>query len=158
MKILQINCQSWKTAKYSIGNIVDNCDIDLLCLSETFESEKEPVKFRNWSKLSKPRKDGYGGVAILYKDSEDGLIVERKQELEEESVEMICVKVTVDPQRTFLLVAAYIPPDKKEQMVGFVKVLQKCKRYKHLVVAGDLNAKSMNWNNSKSNVCGTVLE
>ena len=24
MKILQINCQSWKTGKYSVGNIVDD--------------------------------------------------------------------------------------------------------------------------------------
>ena len=74
MKLFSINCQSWKTAKSDFGEIVDNYNIDVLCLTETFESYKEPVSFRQWSKLSKPRKDGYGGVAVLYKDSDDGVI------------------------------------------------------------------------------------
>ena len=81
VKLFSINCQSWKTAKSDFGEIVDNYNIDVLCLTETFESYKEPVSFRQWSKLSKPRKDGYGGVAILYKDSDNGVILERKQDL-----------------------------------------------------------------------------
>ena len=60
MKILSINCQSWKTAKADIEHIVDNYCVDILCLTETFESEKEPVTFMNWSKVSKCRKGGGG--------------------------------------------------------------------------------------------------
>lgn len=55
MKTFTINCQSWKTAKCSFGNIVDNYGIDMLCLTETFENERESVTFR--SKISTPRKD-----------------------------------------------------------------------------------------------------
>ena len=61
MKIFSINCQSWKTAKSCFGEIVDNYSIDILCLTETFETDREPVAFRKWTKISKPRKDGYGG-------------------------------------------------------------------------------------------------
>ena len=71
MKIFSINCQSWKTAKSDFNEIVDSYGGDVLCLTETFENGKEPVTFRQWSKISKPRKDGYGGVEILYKDDED---------------------------------------------------------------------------------------
>ena len=80
MKIFSINCQSWKTAKSNFGEIVDNYNIDVLCLTEAFETVKEPVIFRQWTKISKSRSDGYGGVAILYKDNEDGVVLERKQE------------------------------------------------------------------------------
>ena len=158
MKIFSINCQSWKTAKQGFNEIVDNYGIDVLCLTETFETNKEPVTFRQWSKISKPRSDGYGGVAILYKDSEDGLVFERKENLEEDGIECICAKVTVTKDNSFLLVVAYVPPEKKEQLEGLLRVLDKCKEYKHIVLTGDLNAKSQSWNNKKANPCGTLLD
>ena len=127
MKIFSINCQSWKTAKSGFGEIVDNYNIDILCLTETFETAKEPVTFRQWSKISKPRGDGYGGVAILYKDNEDGVVLERKLDLEEDGIECICAKVTVSKSDSFLLVVAYVPPEKKDQLEGLLKVLDNCK-------------------------------
>ena len=53
-----------------------------------------------------------GGVAILYRDDEDGIILERKTELEIDFVEGICVKVTINPCISFLLVTSYVPPEK----------------------------------------------
>ena len=113
MKIFSVNCQSWKTAKGNFYSIVDDYDIDVLCLTETFESVKEPVKFKQWCKVSRPRKDGYGGVAILYRDDENGVIIQRKQALERDDVEVICVEVTTQRKESFLLVAAYVPPEKR---------------------------------------------
>ena len=159
MKILSVNCQSWKTAKGNFSNIVDDYDIDMLCLTETFESVKEPVKFKQWSKVSKPRKDGYGGVAILYRDDENGVILQRKQELEKADVEVICAEVTTQKKESFMLVAAYVPPEKKDQLEGLLSVIDKCKDiYKHIIITGDLNSKSLDWNNRKANTCGLVLE
>ena len=158
MKIFSINCQSWKTAKSDFNEIVDSYGVDVLCLTETFENGKEPVTFRQWSKISKSRKDGYGGVAILYKDDEDGVIMERKQDLELDTVEVICTKVTTSRNNTFLLVVAYVPPEKKEQLEGLLTVLDKCKDNKHIILTGDLNSKSLDWHNKKSNTCGNILE
>ena len=70
-------------------------------MTETFKNGKEPVTFRQWSKISKPRKDGYGQVAILYKDDENGVILERKQELELDTVKVICTKVITNRNNTF---------------------------------------------------------
>ena len=69
MNLFLINCQSYRTAKSSYNEIVDSYEIDVLCLTETFETDREPVHFRQWSKISKPRKVGYWGVAVLYKDN-----------------------------------------------------------------------------------------
>ena len=159
MKLFSINCQSWKTAKSGFSDVVDSYGIDVLCLTETFESAREPVTFRKWSKISKPRKDGYRGVAILYKDDENGVIIERKKELELDTVEVICSKVTTNKNNTFMLVVAYVPPERKEQLEGLLVVLDKCRKdYKHIILTGDLNSKSIEWNNKKSNVCGNLLE
>ena len=116
--IFPFNCQSYRTAKSNLNAIVDNCEVDILCLTETFENEREPVRFRQWSKLSKPRKDGYGGVAVLYKDDENGIIMKRKQELERDGVGAICAKITTD-KNSFLLVVAYVPPKKRSSLKGY---------------------------------------
>ena len=47
---------------------------------------------------------------------------------------------------------------KKDQLLGLISVLEKCKDFKHLVLTGDLNCKSLEWNNNKSNTCGVILE
>ena len=57
MKFLSINCQSWNTAKKSIQNLESNYDVDIICLSETWETKKEPVKFKDWQIIAKPRKN-----------------------------------------------------------------------------------------------------
>ena len=118
MKLFSINCQSYRTAKSNFNTIVDNYEIDILCLTETFESQIEPVHFRQWSKLSKPRKDGYGGVSILYRDDENRIVMERKQDLERDEVMAICAKVTTK-KTSFLLITAYIPPEKKSKLKAY---------------------------------------
>lgn len=159
MRILSLNCQSWNTAKSSVNYVVDNNSIDLLCLSETFESIQEPLKFRCWSKISRARGDGYGGVAILYKDDEDGVYIQRRAELEDHEVEAICAEVSVKSKESFLLITAYIPPQKNDQMLGLIKIIKNCKsKFHHVLVTGDFNAKSLAWNNIKVNTCGTLLD
>ena len=32
------------------------------------------------------------------------------------------------------------------------------KEYKHIILTGDLNAKSLDWDNKRNNACGTILE
>ena len=73
-------------------------------------------------------------------------------------MEVLCAKVTVSKDNYFLLVVSYIPPEKKEKLEGLLKVLDNCKDYKHIILTGDLNSKSLEWNNKKVNPCGTILE
>lgn len=131
----------------------------MLCLTETFESLQEPVKFRNWSKLGRARDDGYGGVAILYKDDEDGVYINRRTELENQDVEAICAEVTVKTRESVLLIAAYVPPQRNDQMQGLIEIIKEGKKkFHHILVTGDFNAKSHSWNNRSINTCGSLLE
>ena len=67
-----------------------------------FESQKEPVSFWQWLKLSKPQKHGYSGVAVLYKDGGNGVILELKQDLEDEDLEVLFTKVIVNEDNFFI--------------------------------------------------------
>ena len=79
MKFLSLNCQSFKTAKKDISNLVDNYNLDILCLTETWESDSEKVQFKNWQILSRPRKqNAHGGVAILNRDLTNLLFCENR--------------------------------------------------------------------------------
>ena len=93
--------------------MVDNYNLDILCLTETWESDSEKVQFKNWQILSRPRKqNAHGGVAILNKRS-DKFVILRKPEFEKDDVEAICATVKLQDQDKILLVTAYIPPEKK---------------------------------------------
>ena len=93
MKFLSLNCQSFKTAKRDISNLIETYNLDILCLTETWESNSEKVNLSNWQVLSKPRKqNAHGGVAILSKQT-DKFIILRKPELEKDEVEAICATV-----------------------------------------------------------------
>ena len=93
MKLLSLNCQSYNTAKKDIYNIVDTYNFDILCLSETWETEKEKVNFKNWTIHSKARKsDNHGGVAVICKPSQN-FISQRITEYETEDVEALFIHI-----------------------------------------------------------------
>ena len=115
LRILSLNCQSWNTAKRGISRLLDFYKIGIFCLSETWETELNPVKFRNWGVFSKSRADGHGGVAIMCKPSEQ-FMVQRLEAYEVDGVEAICIKVITDTQNSFVVVNAYVPPGESDQM------------------------------------------
>ena len=88
MKIVSLNCQSWTTAKDSVKTLVHNYNLDLICLSETWEKDSKLVQFGSWPVLSKPRNNnsGHGGVTILCKPS-DEFYISRRTELENTNIE-----------------------------------------------------------------------
>ena len=52
---------------------------------------------------------------------------EKKTDLEEEGVEAVCSKVTVNASNSFLLMTAYISQQKRDQLEGLLKILDRCK-------------------------------
>jgi exonuclease III len=159
MKILSINCQSWNTAKSSINKTVENNDIDVICLTETWATTNSPVKFRNWQIIGKPRPDdsGRGGVAIAYKPADD-VYIKRLDNLEDPDTEAICVQVTLKNKVSFLLVAAYVPPESHiDQLERLFKIIERS-NYQNIVITGDLNAKSQEWDNINYNMYGKRME
>ena len=158
MKILSLNCQSWNTAKDSVKSIVLNYNLDLVCLSETWEKDNKPLHFGSWHILSKPRSNnsGHGGVAIICKPS-DEFFIARQTDLEKPGVEAIFAEVTLKDNLKFLLAVAYIPPSETKQLKDFLDIV-KTVNHKHIIITGDLNAKSQEWQNSSLNESGKLLE
>jgi hypothetical protein len=56
MRIFFINCQSFKTA-YGLSDTIEKYDIDVLCLNETFEKDKNRVFYKDWKIYSPPSLD-----------------------------------------------------------------------------------------------------
>lgn len=155
MKLLFINCQSFKTA-YGINDIVDKYDIDLLCLNETFENTNNPVRYKNWNILSSPRPDKSRGGAVICIKPSLNYVVEHVKEKELKFIEMTCVKITFKHNKTYNVWCPYIPPEKTALMEDICKHLSKDISVNTIIV-GDLNAKSFQWNNVE-NRHGKMLE
>ena len=83
----------------------------------------------------------------------------RKPKFEKDDVEAICATVKLQDQDEVLLVTAYIPPEKNEQMKGLIEIIKNCIiHHKNIIVTGDFNAKSKLWGNKNENCAGELLE
>ena len=108
--------------------------------------------------MSKPRNNnsGHGGVAVLCKPSDD-FFINRRLDLENANIEAIFTEVTLRSSLKFLLAVAYIPPTDTEQLKAFLDIVESV-NHEHIIITGDLNAKSQEWQNSSSNESGKILE
>ena len=79
--------------------------------------------------------------------------------MEKENLEAICVGIVLRDGSRFLFVICFVykPPNQKEQMKLFVELIKTVKS-KNIIITGDLNAKSHEWNNPSVNECGKLQE
>ena len=140
-------------------NLCQLYSLDILCLTETWESENSKVGIKGYITQSRPRGgDNHGGVACLYRQSNQ-FVLQRKSNLEMDGLEAICVEIKTEKKEEYLIIVAYIPPNKVEQMTLLSKLVKKAsKSYQNVIVTGDLNAKSTTWGNIEVNRVGEVLE
>ena len=145
--------------KKNLENLCQSYSLDILCLTETWESGKSKVGLKKYITLSRPRgRDNHGGVACLYRQSNQ-YILQRKSDLEMDNLEAICVEIKTERNETFLIVVVYVPPNKVEQMTLLGKLIKEAnKSYQNIIVTGDMNAKSTIWENAEINGAGSILE
>ncbi|CAG2201657.1 unnamed protein product [Mytilus edulis] len=156
MRLLFINAQSFKTA-VELKDIVRNYDIDILCINETFESKQNPLKFENWQIFSSPRPDkSRGGSAICIKPNLE-FVAERRQQYEKYDFEMVCLEIKDQQNKKINLWVPYITPENTEHMKKLCLEIN-TQKLENLVILGDLNAKSFEWNNKTENKHGELLE
>lgn len=68
-KLVQWNCLSLTTRKQDLINVINKHDPFLVCLQETWLRKESLFKMPGYVCLREDRPDGYGGVAILIKNS-----------------------------------------------------------------------------------------
>jgi hypothetical protein len=81
----------------------------------------------------------------------------RKSNHEIKAIEMVNLEIKDCHQRSFNLWVPYIPPDKPELMKHLCNHVEKSK-LENLILVGDFNAKSYEWNNRTENKHGEYLE
>ena len=72
--------------------------------------------------------------------------------------ESVGIDLTTDKGIKFTLLCPYIPPERQDQIEKLCSVIAEKKSEKPIIIAGDLNAKSQEWNNIKANKSGELIE
>ncbi|CAG2203499.1 unnamed protein product [Mytilus edulis] len=149
MKILFLNTQSFKTAT-GLKELCEKYNVDILCINESFESEKNPLSYGDWKPITSPRPNkARGGSAIFLKPS-NHFIGQRQEHLELKDIEMVSIEVKDSKNKTFHLWVPYILPEKPELMKKLCTHIEQ-QNLNNLILVGDLNAKSFEWNNTVEN-------
>lgn len=119
------------------------------------------MTFLDWQVYNEPRKGRKGGgVAICINSHTTNFTATRCAEYDEKNYEAVAVSIHTDANYTFNLLSPYIPPEETEQLEHLTKKVyekQNANRQK-LIIMGDLNAKSLEWNNDKTNKAGELVE
>lgn len=156
MRILFINCQSFKTA-YGLSDTIEKYDIDVLCLNETFEYDKNHVFYKDWKIYSSPRPNQTrGGAAICVKPNINYVSQQIFNE-QMQTIEMTCVNISFKDQQILNIWCPYVPPEKPKLMEELCNHINR-KMSENTILVGDLNAKSYQWNNGNENSHGRLLE
>ena len=145
MKILQLNCQSLNTSKNLLRNYVERHNIDVLCLSETWQKE-DKMLFKNWTCIQRKAPDTYGGVAIIIRP---GIKVVRVSDHENNINEFVWANVYLNNKVT-LIGSLYIRPGKLSHLTYLWNTLGKIKSTSAVLLCGHLNARSLMWEYSST--------
>ncbi|VDI80206.1 Hypothetical predicted protein [Mytilus galloprovincialis] len=84
-------------------------------------------------------------------------IGQRQEHLELKDIEMVSIEVKDSKNKTFRLWVPHIPPEKPGLMKKLCTHIQQ-QNLNNLILVGDLNAKSFEWNNTVENKHGELLE
>lgn len=140
MKILQYNCQSFKSNRDNIEYYLNNYDIDVCLLSEIFEfNENHNIcKLINFNIVYKNRPDGYGGVAICLKKA-----LKFKKIPYDSDYDIVILK-TNNFNRNFVFASTYFPPsiNKNDFENEVMQLLNFLDKFENIVLAGDFNARN----------------
>ena len=124
--------------------------IDILTLSETHIDEQdglEPDSYYDipgYSFISRPRKSGKGGGVGAY--ISDGLIWDRRLDLENEKIEVVWLEIRPKCSKGILIASVYRPPDSSKHLDKdfnelFNSMLTKAmSESKETILLGDMNA------------------
>ncbi len=142
MKILQLNCSSFtKVLRKQLSDYIDHKGIDVILLQETWG--RDQLQFKKWRPFINNASDGYGGVAIF---SSPTIKVALVEELHDDNLEAIWVKVTINSQKHVILGSVYIRPGDHGKVAILEDKIEKIGDQPWLLM-GDLNGRNVLWEN-----------
>ena len=141
LKIVHLNVHFLYPKLDEIKLLLLKQDIDILCLCETFLNDtfsNFELNIDNFKMFRKDRNTAGGGLVIY---TRDGIPCDQRQDLENESIESICIEIKQPNSKPFIISHFYRPPSSKVQWVkDFTLVLEKAiSNEKECIVIGDFN-------------------
>ena len=144
VRVLQWNSNSLNTTKLALEHYVDDRDICLVCLSETWH-KKDELTFKNWTTkgLVKNRCDGYGGVAILAHPS---MKIVPRPDFDIHDIEIVWAQTEIE-NCPVTIASVYIPPSRPDQLSLLIHNIEYVISQVNMpvIIMGDLNARSYSW-------------
>lgn len=156
MKILQYNIQSInkKENKDLLELFLQNEDIDIALLAETWVKNNAEVSLCNYNFLSKGRSDGYGGVGIAIRRNITYSIIGFDPKYE------IMGITTHNLRKNINIITAYIPPSTQRDAFKTMSkaIFETASRLNGVtLITGDFNAKAVSWGNSITDAKGHII-
>ena len=109
-KICQWNCRSAISNKLNLENILQQQDISIALLSETWFKPGQYISFSGYNTVRNDRMDGKGGVAILIKNN---MKFTELTGPNFDNILYISIKILLSNGVTVTLVSIYIKPQSK---------------------------------------------
>ena len=153
IKILQQNIRSIRQNNDQLTAYVQNENIDIVCLSETWLHNYNIQKFyKNYNVYQEDSKFNYArGVAIFVKKK----IPSKKitMTLNFEKIEIVGVSINSENVEIY---AIYLPEDKNNLIKSDIEKLNRLLQNKKCIVVGDFNAHHQQWGCTNTNKRGEM--
>lgn len=152
-----INLLSWNAQAISnydklfeLNLLLKGCDIDILCLQETFLNGDQKVFLNGYKTFRRDRGSHGGGVAIAVKKD---IKCKQIDSFRTSHIENVAILLEAD-SRQILMVSAYSPSYSRD-LADDIKLLFSLPF--ETIVLGDLNARHSAWGCSNNNRAGLAL-
>lgn len=144
MRVCQLNIRSLINNKIILDNFCIDENIDVLILCETWLTNLNNTKIKNFNAIHKLRQDGYGGVSIYIRNN---YISISKNIDDIEPIEAVECEITNMPSK-MKFISIYIPPNIPRDTIrnNFKNLLLKYNNISNVIIAGDVNAHHSMWN------------
>nr|CAH7712619.1 unnamed protein product [Callosobruchus chinensis] len=140
LKICQWNCRSAIANKNNLEHLLDEENINIALLSETWFKPNTYVNFSGFNTIRQDRSDGRGGVAILLKSNIKYTHIPLRQC---SSIMSVCVSIPLQDIATVSLISLYIKPQTRitlQEWSDFFNSLPI-----PFIIGGDFNSHHMAW-------------
>lgn len=162
------NCRSITKRKQYLPYILEQYQIDAICLAETFLNDNHEFSFPGYNFVSCERDEHGGGVATLIKNNLKYTVLNNELKnlvrlCNKNRVEILIIKIYSNESldKFINIITIYSPPRPSTPHTApdfWKKFFDLIKNLQNLIICGDFNAKNSLWNNSNNrNIEGDKL-
>ncbi|KAJ8023330.1 hypothetical protein HOLleu_35738 [Holothuria leucospilota] len=153
LKLLHINVNYIANKRCKIQHYLHENEIDIACFNETLHKNRTPY-LQNYTIIGTPATTPQQrGTAIAYKSN----LIASEIQLSPPLGESTGIQITTATGKKIAIISYYISPTQSDNLpLEFFRQL--IKNHKHLIILGDLNAKSKQLGSTTDNAAGKALD